>query len=260
MLSLTSLVNVPTYLPHKSELKKSVLGMLEKKALKKIPDTAMMEAILKRDFTHLDPKEGDDAGVVAKKKKSLEEHLAVLDLYTEHFVSCVAGSKLWNPTFHHSKPMSTSTLPNSTKLRVTPSTEALTAVLMLNARSKWHAMHKWKAENKNTRNKMPRYSAKYPDQNTAFKTLYSDPAAGQNKFGGWNDQGRFEFHRLQMMVIEARKDGTRCLDVDTAVADRLRHANQGLYENTKTSKKRKAAAMELNVEEQVRAYAHIEEE
>jgi hypothetical protein len=180
----------------------------------------------------------------AKRKK--EDREVVMDwfinVYTDMMVPAVAGVKLFSESVRHSEPMCTSLIPNTNSNRITASTEAFTVLLYKNAWEKWNTQHRWKSmkENQGRAKEMPRYSRKFPDKNREFMTVYSDTGLGQQRYGGWSEEGKIEYGRLQRLAMYARKNhAERCLAEDTACVESLREKYKHKYSNKNSKNKRK---------------------
>jgi hypothetical protein len=204
---------------------------------------------LERDFSRFEPEEEDSEPILTQKLKNKKEFLDFFDLYVDKMVPTCAGTKMWHMGIRHFECLSTSKLPNK-ELRVSPATEALVAVLYINGRDKWIAMHKWTIAHPGQKAEPPRWSKKTPDENLEFRALYSDPFAGQNKLGGWTKEGRKLFGQLAKLVKKTRTENKeRCVQVEQACVERLFALNKETYDK-KASKKRKAKDIEPEEEEE----------
>lgn len=166
-----------------------------------------------------------DPTIFGTDEESMAKYVEILDFYTESMVPAVAGCTLYSPNTRHYHPMSTVTIPQTTLLKIPAATEALTVLFYKNAFSKWSTMHKWRVIDK-CEDRFPRWKKKEPDNNLAFKTMYSDDASGKSEFGGWNKTGKKEFIRLQRIIkLNRATNGPRVLAQDTLCMGRIRAAN-----------------------------------
>jgi hypothetical protein len=208
----------------------------------------LIEFIATRDHTSLQPKAGDTAEEARIKKLSLQQAQEYLDFYVNKMVPAVAGCKLWGPAVRHHEPMISSKIPNTEgELRITASTEAFVFTLYKNGWKKWQSTLKWEQTRANKSQKMPKYNPKKPEEHKEFSTPFTNGNCGQQKYGGWNTEGKAYYTKLQKIIAESRKENyDRHLEVDTACAARLKAAHSSLYpdededEGQSKGKKRKA--------------------
>jgi hypothetical protein len=218
----------------------------------------LIELIATHNCEDLYPKEDDTKEKAENRLEILQQSHAIIDFYTDKMVPAVAGVKLWGPSIRHLEPMSVSCLPKQPgKLHVTTSTEAFVLVLYKNGYKKWKAMIKWKKAKANKNKKYPKYNPKKPNLNKQFSTPYSSGNCGQQKFGGWSDEGK-DFHMdLQRRIQASRKDNPAIhLKEDEACFAHLKLQYKDLYpdeedgEPTKRGKKRKAMEVDEDAEEE----------
>jgi hypothetical protein len=222
---------------------------MKEKKIDTLPPTEWLTPILERDFSRFEPEEGDSEQILTQKLKTKKEFLDFFDFYVDKMVPTCAGTKMWHMGIRHFECLSTSKLPNK-EHRVPPATEALVAVLYINARDKWVAMHKWTKAHPEHKGDPPRWSKKRPDEYVEFRALYSDPFAGQNKLGGWAKGARKLFGQLAKLVKNNRLENKeRCVQVEQACVDRLFAKNKETYDK-KASKKRPAKDIEQEEEEE----------
>lgn len=212
----------------------------------------VLDNILTRDFSAFDDVEGDDAKVLALKKRKREICKDLMDCWTEEIIPAVAGAKLVHPKIRHFEPMTTSLMPNSTdQLRVTASTEAMAAITYENCHKKFNAMRSWYQQNNgwykrngNNNNQgviCPRWSNKHPDENIMFKGKYSDSTVGKPKWGGWSDDGKKFFVQLQKKCYDSRAaNKDRHVQADKECLARLQVKFAHLHKNMNRDQQKKA--------------------
>jgi hypothetical protein len=206
----------------------------------------LIEFIATRDHTTLEPKPDDSVEEAHIKKVSLQQAQEYLDFYVNKMVPAVAGCKLWGPTVRHHEPMISSKIPNTEgELRITASTEAFVFTLYKNGWKKWQSTLNWEQTKGNKNKKMPKYNPKKPHEHEEFSTPFTNGNCGQQKYGGWNSEGKAYYTKLHKEIGESRKANyDRHLEVDTACAARLKAAHSSLYpaedDGQSKGKKRKA--------------------
>jgi hypothetical protein len=205
-------------------MKKTVLEWMMESGHDELPHPKVFtDIIMTRDFSKFAPKETDTEEEKDVKRVALQGTLQLFDLYTERMVVCVAGPKLYHPKIRHFEPMTTAMLPKTAgveQLRIPASTEAMTVLVYMNNYKKWNAMHKWKKEH--PRIKVPAYSSKRPNEHTEFKEQYSSGQVSTPEWGGWNDEGRKKFVKLQARIMKSRTDNKdRHVKHDQECVDRL---------------------------------------
>jgi hypothetical protein len=224
-----------------------------------LPDPEeLIELITTHNCESFYPKEDDTKEKAEERLVLLEQSHAITDFYTDKMVPAVARVKLWGPSIRHLEHMSVSCLPKqSGKLHIMASTKAFVLVLYKNGYKKWKAMIEWKKDKANKNKKYPKYNPKKPNLNKQFSTPYSSGNCGQQKFGGWNDEGKDLHMDLQCQIQASRKDNPAIhLKEDKACVARLKLQYKDRYpdeedgEPTKRCKKRKAMEVDEDAEEE----------
>jgi hypothetical protein len=224
-----------------------------------LPDPKeLIDLITDRNLEDFYPKEDDTEDKAKARLEVLEQSHAWFDFYTDKMLPAVAGVKLWGPSIRHLEPMSTSCLPKQPgKLRITASTEAFVLVLYKNGYKKWKAMIEWKKDKANKHKKFPVYNPKKPNLNKQFATPYSSGNCGQQKFGGWNEEGKALHLELQNRIQASRTNNPAIhLKEEKACVARLKLQYKDRYpdeedgESTKRGKKRKATEVDEDGEEE----------
>jgi hypothetical protein len=214
---------------------------MKERKLKTLPPTEWLDNILGRDFTEFEPADGDSDEVLAQKETDMAARLEFLDFFVDKMLPTCAGTKMWHSGVRHFEALSDSMCSDG-KLRVSPTTEGLCALLYANGRTKWMAMKQWYDDNPNEKKEPPRWHKKRPNENIEFKALYSDPYGGQNQRGGWSPKGRKLHIKYSKLVIAARQK-KECREVELACVARLFAQNKSFYDKKESSKKRKAEEM-----------------
>jgi hypothetical protein len=215
----------------------------------RLPDPDdLIDLVATRNCEDLYPHKDDTEEEAVTKAQLHEQSHAGIDFYTDKMVPAVAGVKLWGPSIRHLEPMIESFLPKQPgKLLITASTKAFVLMLYKNGWSKWKAMIEWKKDMANKKKPYPKYNPKKPNENKAFATPFSSGNCGQQKYGGWNDEGKDFYMNLQCRIQDSRKaNAANHLKEDKACVARLKFEYKNLYpaeedgESTKRGKKRKA--------------------
>ena len=108
---------------------------------------------------------------------------------------------------------------------VPPSSEAMTYVLYVNCYPKWREFYKWRHVENNKGN-LPKYTKK-DDSTKRFMAVFSNNCSGQEKFGGWSEDGVNLFDDITEQVAKNRKDRkAEILKIDEEVCARLDDAFQ----------------------------------
>ena len=89
---------------------------------------------------------------------------------------------------------------------ITAGTEAMTVLCYENCLDKWKEI--WELQKKDSKAKIPKKKA--DSQSQKFRGLFSNPFAGQAKYGGWNRKGIARFKELRTLISEARGDEENC--------------------------------------------------
>jgi hypothetical protein len=229
----------------------------EKTSLLPDPDD-LIDLIATRNCEDLYPNNDDTEEEADKKAVQLEQSHAWIDFYTDKMVPAVAGVKLWGPSIRHLQPMTESFLPKQPgKLRITASTEAFVLTLYKNGWMKWKAMMDWRNHKDTKKLPYPKYNPKKPNENKQFSTPFSSGNCGQQKFGGWNAEGKDFYTDLQRKILDSRKaNAARHLKEDKACVARLKLEYSSFYpdeedgEPNKRGKKRKATEVDEDGEEE----------
>jgi hypothetical protein len=89
---------------------------------------------------------------------------------------------------------------------------------------------------------MPSWTAKNPEENKQWATVYSTSTVGQCAWGGWKPEGRAYFKQLQARILTSRDtNAARHLAEETKCAARLlaKHENSVTKKTKKDKKKKK---------------------
>ena len=180
---------------HRNYVQEQVMGVFKK---------AIMEE--KYDPDYPAPK---DMVLLACRSKMTQEESADWEYYRGLFVKywnellpCVSGNQRWGPGKRCYQTICAARMdPSDSKSMpcVTVSDEAFLVALVENSYDKWVYMFKDlkgdpKAIADAKKNKLP-----------VFDTKYTNPRAGQSKFGGWKPEGRNRVKTLKKKIMEARE-------------------------------------------------------
>ena len=235
-------------------MRKACIEYMNVKNAHELPPDEWLIHILNRDFSAFDQEEGDSDEILTKKETDKANCLAFFDFYVDTLLPCCAGTKMWHVDIRHTECVSQSQLPNSRDLRVSPATEAMCALIYKNGRKKWIAMHIWYESNPQqpgeAKPEPPRYNPKKKEENVEFKSPYSDPNGGQNKYGGWNKEGRRMFVQYGKLVKATRTTKMeQCIKVETECFTRLFAQNKAYHDKKYKKKKRKAKVLDEEEDE-----------
>jgi hypothetical protein len=199
-----------------------------------------IKVIMVRDFSAFVINDDDTEAEKAEKTVGLKGAEAFMDLYTEKMIPAVAGPKIFHNRIRHFEPMTTAKLVGE-QLRIPASTEAMTILAYMNNYKKWEAMHRWRKEHPGM--KCPSWSNKNPTFHLNFKEKYSSDVVPKEiqDWGGWNDDGKRMFVRLQKEIAESRKNNfDRHVKYDQECVDRLyeKYKEQYRYDNPRPKKAR----------------------
>jgi hypothetical protein len=132
----------------------------------------------------------------------------LFDNYNDKFIANCLGQKEWSEERRSLNRISGRGGTNAHPITV--SDEAMIVVLVLNAEKKWLVQYKCKQEGR-----------KEPDRKELRQyVLYSDDAAGSNKFGGWHKPGRLLFQKIRGQIKKGRSLKTTKL-AETQSTERL---------------------------------------
>lgn len=165
-------------------------------------------------------------------------------VYWEKLVPCVAGVQHWGPNRKYYQCLSTATLtPNDpdSPLCVTPSDEAYLVVLYENNYKKWYyTYYTMKGKEEELKTLLAEGDREAVEN---METPYTNPRAGQVKFGGWLAAGKSQFKQVKKAVSDARKEA-HVPELEGKVLKMLRVASgtEDRDKNGNGSKKRKRGA------------------
>lgn len=224
--------------------------------LDELPSSLMFDYILERNFMGLTGTilTKEDKEALALRNPSIQDAVDIFDVYTDKMIPAVAGPKLFPEEIRHLETITESELPKKNQrpgdetegpakkkknLRITASTEAFTALLYENNRTKWAATHRYLRDVMHEDGTMagrkkkgrcmtyPKWNPKEPEKNKEWMTMYTESNGKQNPLGGWNNQGRRRFLELVQKVNKSREENfDRHVREDQASVDRLFDANR----------------------------------
>jgi hypothetical protein len=123
-----------------------------------------------------------------------DQTMAIFDLYWDEWLFCILGKPNWDVRFRHHGCISTTYDPSQgNRRRVTIGSEAFLVLMFENCYDKWQYMMEENMAGRIHVNKHKR-----------METPYTDPLAGQNKYGGWNPAGKKRFKALGDMIHAAQ--------------------------------------------------------
>lgn len=201
--------------------------------------TEDLEKVMLRDFADVEPEINEDGEQISPgDPDKLAYYHELFDFYVDKLLPAVAGANNFNEGVRHFVPVSEAKFTESDdglggKLIVTPGMEALVLLFFKNARRKWELMydHEYvKGFTNKKLNPFPTWSPKKPEENKEWKTVYSNPASGQDPFGGWKASGLKENSKLLKVMKEVRDDVSLCLFQEKLAVERLYKANKEMHE------------------------------
>jgi hypothetical protein len=98
-------------------MRKLCLSYMVEHKVDTLPPVDLLECILKRDFSSLDPKEGDSPEILAKKAADKAISLDFFDFYVDKMIPTCASTKRFHSGARHFECLSLSKLSNK-ELRV----------------------------------------------------------------------------------------------------------------------------------------------
>lgn len=108
--------------------------------------------------------------------------------------------------------------------QIPPGTEAITIMMYDNCFTRWTELYKWRFQEGND-GAYPTYTSNVPSTKR-FKGKYSDNCAGQDKYGGWDDDGIEGFEALKQAIDKNRKDNLEdLLKIEKEVQQKLEDAH-----------------------------------
>ena len=137
-----------------------------------------------------------------------EQKVALINLNREWFMwywtqllPCVAGSNRWSKNIRCYGCISDSTFPDNKDLKhITSSDEALVMVLYENCGQRFPFLHELAKKNGAS------YTVTKEDtMHARYQSAYSDPKAGQKKYGGWYQKGRERYAKLEKKIRVCKK-------------------------------------------------------
>lgn len=135
---------------------------------------------------------------------------------------CIQFSRYFSEKARRTHPISTASIDEAGKKKVIPaSTEAMAVLLYKNQYNKWLELKKWRIDEENDADTLPKYNVKDPTTHR-FKCLYSDSCSGRNGFECFSDEGIEEYNRLLVAISQNLKlNKDRVSKVDGAFVDRM---------------------------------------
>jgi hypothetical protein len=158
-------------------------------------------------------------------------------LYADKFLQKAAGTNRWSGSIRHYQTISGAQLP--------PSCEAFVILCMENDCHKWKMQEDILAGTVQTVEFDPEKEEKdqtkeWKAQDKALQSKYSDAKSGQNKFGGWREEGRTRFNVLVKKITAARqKDHNEEVETQCLADLQVQYKIQEMLAKRK-GKKRKA--------------------
>lgn len=211
-----------------------------------LPSPDKLEQIVTtRDFGDLEIFDDDSNAVKAAKEKDLEAGHLLFDFYVDTLLVAAAGVKVWHTGVRHKEPVSTCKQATSHRPRITAATEAICLMLYRNSHKRWNLQIEFRKTNK--KGKFPKWTPKKPDENKDWIAPYCTSNGGTCRFGGWSEEGRKMFARLQIEINNNRlAHKERFAKEEKACCLRLQKANPDLHGATLAvaPKKRKAVQLE----------------
>jgi hypothetical protein len=163
------------------------------------------------------------------------------DNYVDVLLPKVAGHQAWNPNHRHYSLVSTGGLDDDGQGGgyVTPSDEAFLVTLWKNCYAKWLYKHKCKQE-----------GTEVDPDHADMKTPFTNPKAGQKKYGGWTPEGVEYYDHAEAAIAKNRVDQKDYIkQVEELALDRIREKQQvaekeASRKTKKVTGKRKSAALD----------------
>jgi hypothetical protein len=210
---------------------------------KPLPNPDLLEQlVLTRDMGDVEIDDGDSDAVKLQKTENRKAAEELFDFFVDVILPAAAGKKSWGPEVRCYEPVSTSKIGNKNQLRITAATEAMGLTIYRNCRSKWNAMIDFR-KTKGKGVKFPKYK-EGKEENVEYRTPFTATDCGQSKYGGWNEEGRKYFTRLQKKILHYRKEHKeRFAAVEKACYQRLQVAYNRQGEKP-AQKKRKSLEMD----------------
>ena len=184
-----------------------------------------------------------DIPTLEEDKEEHERLMGVFAWYWEHYLPAIAGNTYWSKAIRRTSTMTLANFKN--KHCITVTTEAMAVLIYENCAQKWVAIFNWKEGGNESKKKIPK---KKDDKDSAqFQGKWSDSYCGQDKYGGWHDDGLRRFLDILALVKEGRlrekapdleKECLELVKIQTAVAESADAAKE------KASKKRKRPAID----------------
>ena len=156
---------------------------------KRVPKPDVFLKIIRRKGLQYKIEEGETEPT-PENKRAVDSNREVFDWYVDELLPKVVGFSNWGPNQKFHGKVSSYTLPNSEELYVPKNAEAFIMLIMENCEKKWDYCYRCLAKGK----KINRKAVKWND------TKYSSARSGHNPFGGWNDEGRIRFVKLQEII------------------------------------------------------------
>ena len=178
--------------------------------------TACMQYLEKFDEL---PSLNDIGYCVCRKSRAKDD---VFLWWWDKVLPMAAGNLVhWNEQQRYYEPISGSFVPDTEQkvLNMSASTEAFAQLVYESNRIKWQKFKALKKANpgknlkivknkdkvKPASGKNPNSFVAYSDQDAGLDPLYTDSRAGQQKFGGWTNEGKTQYVKLRKAAKNARK-------------------------------------------------------
>ena len=145
------------------------------------------------------PPEDPSAADAAEQQAEHDRLMKVFLWYWDNLLPACAGNVYWRDSIRRSMCISVANLDG--KPCIPPSTEAMTAIMYDNCSEKWGVM--WQKKKDDPAYKIPK-KRDDPDYDEMMPK-YSDPTAGQSKYGGWSHEGLVKFVEAMGQIRKARQ-------------------------------------------------------
>ena len=137
-------------------------------------------------------------------QNAYDEVMAIAILYWDVLLPAVAGNAWWRWGIRSTTTISKAQVGGDAC--ITAGTEAMAVLCYENCLDKWNEI--WELQKKDPKAKIPK--KKNDSESQKFRGLFSNPFAGQAKYGGWNRKGIARFKELRTLISEARGDEENC--------------------------------------------------
>lgn len=146
------------------------------------------------------PDDPNDTSEEAVAQRAEHERLMNIFLwYWDDLLPACAGNIYWRDGIRRSQCITVAN--HEGKHCIPASTEAMTAIMYDNCSEKWASM--WDKKKEDPEYKIPK-KKEDPDYEEMLPK-YSDPAAGQSKYGGWSEEGLLKYSELVPQIKTSRQ-------------------------------------------------------